>query len=180
MNRTIPQANRARTSGALLGATALLGALTIPMAPGAAAAATTCKASMPSITLDPGLALTKKTAGKFRNKGKGTVTCDGPVLGKKPTGTGVFTRVFGTFEGSCAAGGTGTNTYVFEFPTKDGTVKLVTKGPFTFGALKGGAVGGEYDNPKAKGSFSTLPKKGNCVSEPVTELSAEITFTLKG
>ncbi|MGQ0466383.1 MAG: hypothetical protein ACT4QG_13800 [Sporichthyaceae bacterium] len=145
-----------------------------------AARATKCTAAIGTIVLDPGLAATKRTKNTYRSPAAGTITCDGPVLGKKPTGPGVFTRNVGSFVGSCTDGGKGSFNNTFEFPTAGGTLTLVVKGPFTFGVLKGGAVGGQARGDKADGTFSVVPSKGDCVTSPVTEVKvASYELTLK-
>jgi len=61
-------------------------------------------------------------------------------------------------------------TDVFTFPTKNGRLKLVNSGPFTFGPLKGGVVGGEFDGDAMAGTFSVSPRKGDCVTAPLAEV----------
>lgn len=165
------------TGGALLATTGLW-----PSATGAhAARATKCTAAIDAIVFSPGLAATKKSQNTYRSPGKGTIECDGPVLGRKPTGPGVWAGNVGSFVGSCTAGGKGTFVNTFTFPTASGTVTLVNRGPFTFGVLKGGAVGGEARGNEADGSFSVIPTKGNCVTAPATEVrvgSFEMTLKL--
>jgi len=169
-----------RAAGVAVAITGLSVALLVPKASDAdAASATKCTGKVPSVMLDPGLEATKHISGTFHNNGTGPVECAGPVLGKTPTGPGVFTHDAGKFEGSCAKGGKGVFTLTFRIPTKNGTVELVNTGPFTFGALQGGVVGGEYSGNAERGSFSVLPKKGDCVTSPITELAVDFKMTLK-
>lgn len=154
--------------------------LAAPVAHAASAAsATKCELTLDRVRIEPGLAATAKKPFEFRNVGTGTATCDGPVLGKKPTGPGVYSLLAGTGRGSCAGGGSGTFRIAVTFPTADGPVKLTDRGTYTFGALKGGVVGVESTGKKGVVVSSVTPTKGNCVTAPVTEMSLTSTLTLK-
>lgn len=167
----------ARIGMAITVAAAVVGPVWATPATGAEAAATTCTLGGMTLKLTPGLT-TKTQDFTFKGTTKGTVDCKGPVLGKKVTGPGVWARDAGTGTGSCT-GGKGTYEWAVVFPTADGKLKLTDKGTYTFGPLKGGAVGGEFDGEKFAGSFSTLPKKGDCVTSPLTVLTVEGKSTLK-
>lgn len=166
-------------AGSLAAAVAISAtALWVAPATGVETAKTTkCTFEGMTIAITPGMT-TKTEAFKFRQATAGTARCDGPVLGKKVTGPGGWQASFGSFTGSCT-GGKGEFTHQFEFPTSNGEVKLTNKGPFTFGPGKGGAIGGELDGDKMTGSFSVFPEGGNCVTRPVTRVSAKGEGTLR-
>jgi hypothetical protein len=144
---------------------------------------TVCRVSNP-VALNPGLTL-QGSSGTFESDPLGTVTCNGPVRGITPTGTGSFhdKGKYGTDDpDDCIKGGEGTGSYTLIFPTKDGdkTVAL----PFTlkYGAPSdnGGLVGIHTKGDGWVGEFGANPTKGDCVSAPVTGVLATGTITFSG
>ncbi|MGQ0844113.1 MAG: hypothetical protein ACT4QF_08245 [Sporichthyaceae bacterium] len=145
-----------------------------PTAPASATATTPCKVRAADVTFRPGVTL-KPGRGSFVGSA-GRVDCDGRVLGRTVTGPGVYTSAgrIGTVDpDSCTSGGEGWGVMTITFPTAKG--KFVLRNPFTFtyGAVtKKGLLKGEFTGDFFDGVFSITPKKGNCVTSPLTVSTA--------
>jgi hypothetical protein len=139
-------------------------------APSASATATTCKADA-ELRLMPGIGLEDGT-GSFYSRPNGKVTCDGPVMGRRLTGPGVYTSAgrLGTEDpDSCVKGGEGWFALRWIFPTDKGEVEFASAGTFTYGAMKDkGPLTGTFKSDFVSGTFTLIPVKGDCVSGPVT------------
>jgi hypothetical protein len=138
------------------------------------------------VEISPGLTL-KPGSGTFDHQAPGTIECDGPVLGHRPTGPGIFAVNHGRYEASCGntssmnklAGGSGTFVHGFRIPTEDGELQIDDDGTFTVGLLQGGNVfGGTFTGRVASGRIRVMPVRGDCVTAPLTvvEARSEMTF----
>ena len=166
----------------VIGLTAVLVAGTAPIGVGAETEReTTCTLhslpeANPGLTFQPG-------SGTFHlyQQAPGTIECDGPVMGRRPTGPGLFATNngrYGVADGATCSRGDGTFTHVFLIPTEDGELRIEDVGTFEYGMLQGGGViGGTFTGRVAKGQLRAMPVKGNCVTEPVTRLDVRSTMT---
>lgn len=147
----------------------------------AEATATTCRGSY-VVTLTPGLSNTP-ARGTAYTKQPGTITCNGPVLGKTPTGKGSvvnLARIGVEDPDSCLAGGEGRGALIVEMPVAGGkTLTLHDGGNFEYGGLKRGLLTGTFDFDRMRGTFTVNPLKGNCVTTPVTQARIDFTGKLK-
>jgi hypothetical protein len=137
----------------------------------AAPQGTKCKHEM-EFTLSPGFSMTPSTGVRH---GKGTITCDGPVDGKRPTGPGTVMDDgrYGTKDpDSCISGSEGDGTDTFEIPTDDGIVKIESY--FTYDGIKpstkGAMLSAEFEGTRYTGNIELTPVDGDCVTAPVTKL----------
>lgn len=142
---------------------------------------TTCSVKNP-VTLTPGVSLQGST-GTFESKTIGTVTCDGPVNGVKPTGPGTFLDKgnYGTQDpDDCLGGGEGTGSYTMVFPTARGKKTVVLAFTLEFGApsTQGGLIGIHTKGDGFVGEFGGTPTAGDCVTAPVTKVLALGTIVL--
>lgn len=128
---------------------------------------TACTFGGLTLVLTPALTATTRPF-TFQNSGPGWIDCSGPVLGQEPTGRGRWMLDRGTATGSCA-GGKGDFVFDFRIPTRGGIKTITDRGTFAYGPLKGGAYGGEFDGNTMSGQLSVSPKKGNCLTEPLSE-----------
>ncbi|MGQ0466076.1 MAG: hypothetical protein ACT4QG_12215 [Sporichthyaceae bacterium] len=148
--------------------------------PDTATAVTSCTISALEVAFRPGLGL-KPSRGSFFGKG-GKVACDGPVLGRKVTGPGLYTsagRIGTTDPDSCTSGGEGWGVLTIVFPTDRGKFTVRNPISFTYGALtKKGLLKGEFEGDFFDGVFNVFPKKGDCVTAPLTvsTVTADIEF----
>lgn len=148
----------------------------------AAESGTECEATF-DLVIEPGFT-SEPSSGTFGplNGEPGTIECEGPVNGEEPTGPGTWTVSgnYGAEDGaSCQSGGEGDGTQEWSVPTDGGEEQVVNEITFTFGALQGGGgFGGEFVGDTYDGDFEVTPKKGDCVSEPLTEITVVATFTL--
>lgn len=171
----------AARSAVAVALTGTLVALPATPGPGAAPAGqTTCKLwnlveLTPGLTLEPG-------SGTFAQQPPGTIDCDGPVLGRRPTGPGNFAVNHGRYgvrRGALCSGGEGEFVHGFLIPTEDGELHIDDDGTFSYGLLEGGAVfGGTFTGRVATGRIRVTPVKGDCVSVPLTvvDVRSEMTF----
>lgn len=170
---------------------ALTLAMLAPLAlPGAAAASapamttarlTTCIASAESVRVSPGLGTTPAT-GTFKSVDRGHVECDGPINGQTPTGPGTWSTKgrYGVNDpDTCLAGGDGTFVHKFVLPSKNGPIRFGNTGTFTYGGLHRAFSGGEFTGKTADGLQVLRPVKGDCVTTPISEVSAVLTFRMK-
>lgn len=171
------------TRGALVVALATLVSTGLAGARGAAqeSDSTPCTAEF-DLTLSPGLSNTP-SSGTFTSGGEtGTIECQGNVNGKKATGPGTFGSEgrYGTEDpDTCTSGGEGEAIQTFTVPTVDGDERVVNEGTITYGALEGGGlISGRFRGPRFSGTFEVTPTKGDCVTEPVTEIHVSLEGTL--
>jgi hypothetical protein len=86
-----------------------------------------------------------------------TITCNGPVEGANPKGSGVYNSAgrIGTKDpASCSSDGEGWAVQQMEIPTDAGTKVLRSAFTFTYGGLQGGGLfGGEFKGDYADGTF---------------------------
>lgn len=147
-----------------------------------ASTGTTCVAHSDDIWLDPGIGL-EPSSGTFQNTDTGTVECDGPINGRQPTGKGTWTvtgHVGVKDPDSCSEPGDGDFVHSFAIPTKDGEIRFGNAGTFTYSAFRSsGVLGGEFSGQNGHGTFTVQLKKGDCVTEPVTRLTADLTYYVR-
>ncbi len=122
-------------------------------------------------------------SGTFTTNGEtGTVTCDGPINGKMPTGPGTYgaSGHYGTKDPDNCNNAEGDYHNSITVPTADGTQKVANDGTWVVGAFRGGgAFGGEFKGETADGTFETTPKEGDCVTSPMTKVNAVLRWTMK-
>lgn len=156
--------------------------LMIPMAVEAQQKPTSCE-SRGDMDISPGLS-SQPSSGTFTTNGEtGSVTCDGPVNGKTPTGPGRFgaSGKYGTKDPDDCSNAEGVFENSTTVPTSDGKENVKSKGTWAAGAFKGGgAFGGEFEGDNVKGTFEVTPKQGDCVSQPLTKIAYVIRWTYKG
>jgi hypothetical protein len=161
---------------------ALVGALPVasPTAPAARAEApTTCTARY-DVVVTPGLG-NSPTRGTIHTARPGTIRCDGPVLGRRPTGAGrivVIARLEGkpgSAGASCLDGGGGPLTIQVSLPTDNGELELFEAAEYTFGGLANGLVRGTVAGDHLDGSYTAIPTKGDCVTKPTTSARVDLT-----
>lgn len=161
----------------------LLSGSATPAAPARAAAAETTCVYEHDVVASPGLS-TSASSGSVASGGEtGTVTCDGPVNGKRPTGPGTSGADgrYGTKDGdTCQAGGEGDAVYSFTIPTSGGAENIDDPMAYTYGAFKAGApFSGKFQGERTSGTFDVQPIDGDCASNPVTKFHVKGKFTLK-
>lgn len=122
-------------------------------------------------TLSPGLSMSPTTG---THVGAGSITCDGLVDGKQPTGPGTVTDdgPYGTKDpDTCLSGSEGGGTDTVEIPTADGMVKVVSEFTyFTEPSTKGGVLSVRFEGTRYTGHTEITPTEGDCVTAPVTKL----------
>lgn len=153
---------------------ALLGLVLGPGPAGRAEQGTVCTFTHP-VTAKPGLSMTPGS-GTFHSNGEtGTIECDGPIQGQEPTGPGTLGIVgeYGTEDGDTCAGGEGRATHIFTIPTEKGSVHVEDPLTFTFGYKGGGPLGAKFHGKSFSGEVGLTPKKGDCITEPLTEWVAK-------
>jgi hypothetical protein len=131
---------------------------------------------------------TSPSSGSWTSKGAkgetGTVTCDGPVNGKQPTGPGILEirGRYGTHGGdTCQSGGEGDAVFAMTFPTSGGSELIVDPITFEYGAFSAGApFRVEFRGDRVDGRGEVQPIEGDCVTQPVTRMHAKGQLTLKG
>jgi hypothetical protein len=143
---------------------------------------TTCEASA-DFDFSPGF-WREGNSGTFTTNGETwPVICNGPVNGKNPTGQGTYgaSGRYGTKDPDNCSNAEGVYDAAITIPTADGPQKVKNKGDWVAGAFKGGgAFGGEFTGEAGDGTFETTPKKGDCVSSPMTQIHGVIRWMLKG
>lgn len=137
--------------------------------PVGAANQTRCEFSF-DVTMSPG-----RGSGSFSTGGEtGKASCDGPVNGRQPTGSGT-TGVEGRYRlkdpNNCASGGGGSGVSTFTFPTDGGKTTFTNHFTFTFGELSPDRSpgGGRFEGDRMSGSFEFRPTEGDCFTRPVTK-----------
>jgi hypothetical protein len=132
--------------------------------------------------LSPGLSLSP-TSGSAVTPEPGIIECHGKVNGAAPTGDGQVTEVahYGTKDpDTCTSGGEGDGQFDISIPTAAGLQTFTAVFDFTYGepSTRGGVVAGKLQGKGFHGTFDVTPKKGDCISAPVTRIHTvdEITF----
>ena len=158
----------------------------VPLAPtGAADSETKCLWAH-DVFASPGLS-TSPTSGSWTTKGPegetGTITCDGPINGKQPTGPGVLEARgrYGTQDGdTCQTGGEGDGVWSLTFPTADGSVHFVDPFTLRYGAFSTGApFAVEFGGDRMNGSGEVQGFEGDCAANAVTKYHAKGQVTIK-
>jgi hypothetical protein len=151
----------------------------------AATSETTCVWSH-DVFAEPGLSA-QPSSGSWTSRGPqgetGTISCDGPIHGKKPTGPGILEARgrYGTQDGdTCQTGGEGDALWSLIFPTADGTVHFVDPFTFRYGAFSTGApFAVEFSGDQMKGSGEVQSFEGDCAANAVTKYHAKGQVTIK-
>ena len=157
--------------------------LAVPMVADEATAesGTKCEARA-DFTFSPGFFREGSTGTWTTNGETGTVTCDGPVNGKMPTGPGTYgaSGRYGTANPDDCSNAEGDYQNSITIPTADGPQRVTNQGPWSAGAFQGGgAFGGTFKGETADGSFESTPKEGDCVTKPLTKMDIRLKWTLK-
>ena len=137
--------------------------------PARAAGQTRCTFTF-DVTVTPG-----HGEGSFTTGGEtGKASCDGPVNGRQPTGSGT-TGAEGRYRlndrDNCASGGGGEAVETFTFPTREGKTTLTNRFTFTFGELspERRPGSGKFEGDRMSGTFEFRPTEGDCFTRPVTK-----------
>jgi hypothetical protein len=161
---TVP---RARTLALIAALPALTLAVALPTAQGAngaAEAATVCEWYDKGL-IEPPLSMTPGTHTYSTRGETGKITCNGKIMGHKPTGPGTVgfeARMGPTTKITCVSGGVGDYVAFFTFPIAGGKkMHGVEYGNFAFG-LKDGKFGGSYKGTLFTGTFESGIVKGDC------------------
>jgi hypothetical protein len=157
----------------------------VPIAPSRADSETKCIWAH-DVFASPGLS-TSPSSGSWGSRGPegetGTITCDGPVNGKRPTGPGVLEARgrYGTQDGdTCQSGGEGDGLWSLTFPTADGPVYFVDPFTLRYGAFSTGApFRVEFRGDRMNGSGEVQSFEGDCAANAVTKYHAKGEATLK-
>ena len=164
----------------LLIGTALLAVGAMPAGPARAAGATACTFEYDGV-VSPGLS-SSPSSGTIKTNGEtGTITCNGPVNGKQPTGPGTFgvDARYGSKGGAtCQSGGDVDGVLAFTIPTSGGAEHVTNHFTGTFGGLQNGVFSARYDGDRMSGTAEALPQDGDCASRPVTKFHAKGKGTL--
>jgi len=165
----------------LIGATFLaVGAM--PAGPARGAGGTPCTFEYDAV-ISPGLS-SSPSSGTIKSNGEGetgTITCNGPVNGKQPTGPGTFgvDARYGTNGGAtCQSGGAGDGVATFTIPTSSGAEHLTNHFTYSFGGLQNGLVSARFDGDRMSGTAEVTPQEGDCASKPMTKAHAKGKGTL--
>jgi hypothetical protein len=151
----------------------LIAGLGVVAAPARGAEPTRCLAEF-DVTISPGLS-SSPSSGTYTTEGEtGTITCEGPINGYRPTGAGRRGE-HGTYgltdPDTCASGGEGTQVLSLTIPTTGGDQHVTDEGIFTYGPLEGGgAYGGSFRGKRMRSTFQVTPVEGDCVTTPVTRV----------
>jgi hypothetical protein len=124
--------------------------------------------------LSPGLSLTP-TSGTAVTPQPGVIECHGKVDGGVPSGDGQVTENarYGTKDpDTCTSGGEGDGSMDISVPTDAGLKSFSISFTFTYGepSPRGGVVAGKFVGKGFHGTFDVTPKKGDCVTAPVTRI----------
>jgi len=132
--------------------------------------------------LSPGISLSP-SSGSAVTPEAGVIECHGKINGAAPTGDGQITEVarYGTKDpDTCTSGGEGDGRYDISVPTSAGVQTFTAVFTFTYGepSTRGGVVAGKVQGKGFHGTFDVTPKKGDCVTAPVTRVHTvnEINF----
>ena len=166
---------------ATIGIAGLLLAVPLVADEATAESGTKCEARA-DFVFSPGFFREGSTGTWTTNGETGSVTCDGPVNGKMPTGPGTYgaSGRYGTDNPDDCSNAEGDYQNSITIPTADGPQRVTNQGPWAAGAFQGGgAFGGTFKGETADGSFESTPKEGDCVTKPLTRMDIRLTWTLK-
>lgn len=135
------------------------------------------------LVADPGLT-TSPSSGTISTNGEtGTITCDGPVNGRQPTGPGTVGadgRYGVQRPYACQDDGHGEAAVPITIPTSDGQEHFVNTISYTHGAYQDGQLfGGTFRGDRMSGTFEAEPMDGDCVQEPITKFHIRAKGILK-
>ena len=151
--------------------TVLLAVGGMPAGQASGAGGTPCTFEYEAV-MSPGLS-SSPSSGTFTTNGEtGTITCNGPVNGKQPTGPGTFgiDSRYGTKQGaSCQSGGDVVGVLAFTVPTSSGPEHVTSRFTATFGRVESGVIFGRYEGERMSGTAEATPQEGDCVSKPMTK-----------
>jgi hypothetical protein len=165
----------------VLGAVVVLApVLTTPMA--RSEAGTPCAFDF-ILTASPGLTASPSSGSETTHGENGAITCDGPVNGKQPTGSGTdgFEGHYGTKKPySCQDEGQGEGDQSITIPRAGGVEHFINHltyahGPYHQGQLFSGSIEGD----RMSGTFEAEPMDGDCVSKPMTKFHIRGKGTLR-
>ena len=132
--------------------------------------------------LSPGLSLSPSSGSAVTTQ-PGIIECHGKINGAAPSGDGQVTEVarYGTKDpDTCTSGGEGDGKLDISIPTSAGEQTFTAAFTFTYGepSTRGGVVAGKFEGKGFHGTFDATPKKGDCITAPVTEIHTvdEINF----
>jgi hypothetical protein len=136
------------------------------------------------VVASPGLT-TAPSSGTVKGAEKdSTITCNGPVNGKQPTGPGTIgvDARYGTKDpATCQSGGEGDGVHSITIPTSGGAEHIKNTFTYTFGAFKAGApFSGTFQGDQMPGTIEVTPVDGDCASKPVTKFHVKGKGTLNG
>jgi hypothetical protein len=144
-------------------AAAALAVVAVP-APSTASAAAFCSFDS-VVTVSPGLSMTPTAITTTTSGPTGKITCSGDVYGKAITGPGTIGADATSDGHATCASGSGSGEAQLALPTADGPVEL--RYPYTFSYVAGLS---SFSSSVFSGGVMALPTKGDCFTEPVTEL----------
>jgi hypothetical protein len=110
----------------------------------------------------------------------GTITCNGAVNGKQPTGPGTFgvDGRYGTKRGfTCQSGGDVEGVLAFTIPTSSGPEHVTSHFTGTSGGLNN-VFSAQYEGDRMSGTSEATPQDGDCASRPVTKAHVKGNGTL--
>ena len=124
--------------------------------------------------LSPGVSL-NPSSGTAVTPGPGVLECHGKLDGAAPTGDGQVTEEarYGTKDpDTCTSGGEGVGKFTASVPTTAGLKTFSVTFDFTYGepSTRGGVVAGKLSGKGFHGTFDITPKKGDCISAPITRI----------
>jgi hypothetical protein len=158
----------------------------VPIAPTRAAGSETKCVWAHDVLVSPGLSTTP-SSGSWTSRGPqgetGTISCDGPINGKTPTGPGVLEARgrYGTQDGdTCQSGGEGDGLWSLTFPTADGSVHFVDPFTLRYGVVSTGApFDVEFSGDRVNGSGQVQSFEGDCAANALTKYHAKGQVTIK-
>ena len=128
-----------------------------------------CQASDFDITVAPGVGMVYEHGTITSHGQTGTIECRGFVKGHEITGPGTFGEE-GVIEGDCS-GGKGSSTLSFTVPTTGGPARFSIPVTFTYKPGWGWKSADAFMGPLV---FQYYPLKGDCLTEPITEVRAAV------
>lgn len=142
---------------------------------------TTCSYADPTVFVTPGLSVSGSSGTVAGDPAHpAMIECDGPVLGIEPTGPGTFLvqgRYGTTDPDDCVRGGEGDGSWKVTFPTAEGNRSVILTFTYVYGGPPpepgSGLVGARGTGEGFTWEAGVAPKKGDCVTSPVTEVSVK-------
>lgn len=141
----------------------------------------TCNYADPTVFVAPGLSLSGSSGSVAGDPAHpATIECDGPVRGIEPTGPGTFLvqgRYGTTDPDDCLRGGEGEGSWNVSFPTAVGDRSVILAFTYVYGGPPpqpgSGLVGARGTGEGFTWEAGVTPKRGDCVTSPVTELTVK-------